>query len=259
MPANRMRPASRSDLNKARQRSGSLISSRTTCQARWPAKARRPTAKTTPAPAAIAGGSDEQHRKPVEQAEHGLGAFPEQKRGGLDADERVVLAILMGINRVVADHPGNRAGIEQQRRNAERAEGGGPTHQCAPGKRQSQHDLRPVCDAFHERVDRDDGERSDAKGNREAVEGDQHDETDQCLQQQKAESLLDADLPGRNGPRTCALNAAVEIAVDDVVPGAAGAAHRECTDKEERDVDEARSGAAGGDSGESGRPPAWQQ
>ena len=75
----------------------------------------------------------------------------------------------------------------------------------------------------------------------------------------KPKACLHADLPGWNRPRTRALNAAVEIAVDDVVPGAAGAAHGEGADKEQRDVDKARSGAAGGDGGERGRPPAGQQ
>ena len=54
--------------------------------------------------------------------------------------------------------------------------------------------------------------------------------------EQEADGLHDADLTGRNRPRARALDAAVEIAVDDVVPGAAGAAHGEGADEEQRDV-----------------------
>jgi len=65
-----------------------------------------------------------------------------------------------------------------------------------------------------------------------AVELHQHDEADQRLRDQERGGLSDAHLAGRDRPRTGAFNAAVEIAVDDVVPGAAGAAHREGADEE---------------------------
>ena len=51
----------------------------------------------------------------------------------------------------------------------------------------------------------------------------------------------------------------VEIAIDDVVPGAAGAAHGEGADEKQSEVREARSGDAGGDRGKRRRPPARQQ
>src|SRR3954465_4437517 len=50
-PANRISPASRFDLNTARQSTGSWMSSRATCQARCAANTPSPSANTTPPPA----------------------------------------------------------------------------------------------------------------------------------------------------------------------------------------------------------------
>ena len=69
----------------------------------------------------------------------------------------------------------------------------------------------------------------------------------------------DADLPGRDWPRARALDAAVEIAIDDVVPRAAGAAHGEGADEEQGEVREARRRAMRGDRSKRRRPPARQQ
>ena len=57
---------------------------------------------------------------------------------------------------------------------------------------------------------------------------------------QKHRGLTHADLPGGNRTRARALDAAVEIAIDDVVPGAAGAAHGEGADEEQREMQEVR-------------------
>ena len=78
---------------------------------------------------------------------------------------------------------------------------------------------------------------------------DQHGKADQRLQDQKQRGLGDADLAGRNGTRAGALDAAVEIAIDDVVPGAAGAAHGEGADEEQGDVGKARAFGMGRDRG----------
>ena len=55
---------------------------------------------------------------------------------------------------------------------------------------------------------------------------------------QKDRRRRDAHLPGRDRPRARALDHGVEVAVDDVVPGAAGAAHGEGADEEQHDVPE---------------------
>ena len=144
----------------------------------------------------------------------------------------------MGIDGVVADHPGDRAGIEQQCRQIEPAERRRPAHQRAPGEGEAEHDLRPVGDPLHERIDRDHGERGEPDKDREAVELQQHREPDQGLQHEKDGSRRDRHLARRDRPRARALDAGVEIAVDDVVPGAAGAAHGEGADEEQDDVPE---------------------
>ena len=65
-------------------------------------------------------------------------------------------------------------------------------------------------------------------------------EPDQRLGDEKRCGLRDADLSGRDRARARALDQGVEIAVDDVVPGAAGAAHGEGADEEQREVPQAR-------------------
>ena len=59
--------------------------------------------------------ADQQHREAVEQDQRLVRMRAEQARGGLDADQRIVLGVLMRVDRVVADHPGNRAGIKHER------------------------------------------------------------------------------------------------------------------------------------------------
>ena len=82
---------------------------------------------------------------------------------------------------------------------------------------------------------------------------------DQRLQNQKRHRLFDRHLTRRDRPRARALDLGVEIAVGDVVPGAAGAAHREGADEEQQAMPGIGIGLAGGDRGEPGRPPARQQ
>ena len=61
-----------------------------------------------------------------------LRRFAEQQRRRLDADQRIVLTVLMRIDGVVGDHPGDRAGVEEQRRRVEATEHTGPALQRAP-------------------------------------------------------------------------------------------------------------------------------
>ena len=202
---------------------------------------------------------DEDDGETIKQRQHRLGALAEQQRGGFDADQRIVFAILVGVDGVVADHPGDRAGIEQKRRHIEPAESAGPAHQRAPGKRQPEHDLRPIGDALHERIDHDDGERGDAERDGEAVERDQYGKADKRLQDEEQSRLRDAHLAGRDRPRAGALDGAVEIAIDDVVPGAAGAAHGKGADEKQNEMQDVRRPRVGRDRGERRRPPARQQ
>ena len=53
-------------------------------------------------------------------------------------------------------YPGDRAGVEHEGRRIKPAEDSRPAHQRAPGEGEAEHDLRPIGDAFHERIDGDD-------------------------------------------------------------------------------------------------------
>ena len=82
---------------------------------------------------------------------------------------------------------------------------------------------------------------------------------DERLHDEEDRGPKDADLPGRDWPRARPLDAAVEIAIDDVVPRAAGAAHGEGADEKQGEVREARRRAMRGDRSKRRRPPARQQ
>src|SRR5262249_4784915 len=58
---------------------------------------------------APSGGGDQSNGEGIADREHRLGALAEEQRRRLDADQRVVLAILVRVDGVVADHPGDRA------------------------------------------------------------------------------------------------------------------------------------------------------
>src|SRR5262249_34325277 len=68
----------------------------------------------------------------------------------------------------------------------------------------------------------------------------------------------DAHLARRDRPRAGTLDAGIEIAVDDVVPGAARPAHCKGADEEQREVAQVDRGS-GRYRGERGRPPARNQ
>ena len=250
-----MKPASRFDLNTTRQFCGSSISSRRTCHARCAAKSTSPIAKTRPRAGAPSCQRHQHDGQRVARREHRLGPLAKQQRGRVDADQRVILAVLVRIDRVVADHPGDRPGVQQIGRQIEPAEHRRPAHQRTPGEGQAETDLRPIGESLHERIDRHHAERRDPAGNREAVELHQHRQSDKRLRHQECGRGLDRHLPGWNRSRARALDSPVEIAIDDVVPGAAGTAHREGTDQEKDDVPEVDV-VASGNRREAGGPPA---
>ena len=81
---------------------------------------------------------------------------------------------------------------------------------------------------------------------------------DESLRHHEERGLRDRDLPRRNRPRARALDASVEIAIDQVVPRAAGAAHGKRADEEQDDMPQAReSGLV--HARKTDRPPAWHQ
>ena len=76
-------------------------------------------------------------------------------------------------------------------------------------------------------------ERRDAEKHREPVELEKDEEADERLRDEEELRLPDAHLAARDRPRPRAGDGGVDVAVDDVVVGAAGAAHGDRTDQEE--------------------------
>ena len=236
----------------------SCRSSVRTWKARCAAKARRPSQARFFAPAIARLRADPQHRDRVADGDAAAHLGAEIARRRLDADDLVVLDVLKRVDGVVADNPGDRARIEEERRRRQRAVDRGPAHQGAPGKAQPEHDLRQPDDALHERIEEHDQDRGEARGDREQVELQQHREADQALDRDEGERSEDAHLAGGQGPVPGPLDAAVEIAVDEVVIGRAGAAHGDGADEEEREMPEIRR-RPGGERAKGRGPPARQE
>src|SRR5262249_59066126 len=92
----------------------------------------------------------------------------------------------------------------------------------------------------------------------EAIELQQNRKPDERLQHEKSGGGGDRHLSRRNRARTRALDPCVEVAIDDIVPGAARPAHGEGADEEEGEVPDIDP-AAGVNCGESGGPPTRPQ
>ena len=82
---------------------------------------------------------------------------------------------------------------------------------------------------------------------------------DQRLHHQEHHRRLHAHLARRDRPRARALDPCIDVAVDQIVPGAAGAAHDDGADQQQHDVPGIGPPGAVGDGGERRRPPARQQ
>src|SRR5262245_42938959 len=68
---------------------------------------------------------------------------------------------------------------------------------------------------------------------RKSIELDQHQQTDQRLRNHEGGGLRDGDLLRGDRARASALDQPIKIAVDEIVPGAACAAHCKCADEEQ--------------------------
>ena len=100
-------------------------------------------------------------RKPASQR---LVRRPEQPRRRLHPDQRVVLAVLVRVDRVVEQRPGDAGRIEQ--RPAPQAEPAGvrrPAEQRAPVEGEPEEDLRPPGEPLGEGIDRDQRQRADRR------------------------------------------------------------------------------------------------
>ena len=205
------------------------------------------------------GGIDEAERQREEQGQPPDGPVAEFQRGGLEADQRIVLLVLVGVDGVIGERPRHATGIEQHGGQRQRTVDRLPAHQRSPVEGQPQHRLRPVGDALHEGIDGNDQQRGGTRCHREPVELQQDDEAEEAEQDEEGEGLLHAHLARRDGAELGALHAAVKVAVGDVVQGAARTPHDDGAEKEEEGIPRVREAAAIGDLAQRQSPPAGQQ
>ena len=182
-------------------------------------------------------------------------ARAELDRGRADAGDGIIGDILEGIDRIVAHRPQNGAGVEGQRRPAEAAGRGGPTDERPPGERESEHELRPIGDPLHERINRDRCQGGEAEPDGVAVEAEQNREPDQreCDQEGRCRLRTDPSACQRSPAR--ALDLAIEISIHEVVECRPRASHDDGTPHEERQMQHVRR-LPDRDRREGGAPPA---
>ena len=139
----------------------------------------------------------------------------------------------MGVDRVIAERPGDAGGVKQQRRRRQLSRDRRIAHERPPVEGKAEPGLRPPGDSLHERIGGDQRQRRDAKEDRIRIELQQRQQADGAEKGEKRPCPPDADLAGRYRPQGGARDFRVEIAIDDVVIGAARAAHDEGADREQ--------------------------
>ena len=107
-------------------------------------------------------------------------------------------------------------------------------------------------------IDRHDDQGGEPDDTSEAVEAQEHREADKRLQDEKRRGVSHADPPGRQRAAAGALDARVEVAIEDVVICAAGAAHRDRPNQEKEEMRDIRP-MMGGEARERGRLPARRE
>ena len=178
------------------------------------------------------GGDSQQEGGDIEGEHAALGAVTEAARGRLHAGEGVVFQILHGVDGVIAQGPEQAADIQQDGRPAQSVGRGGVAEQGAPVEGQAQPGLRPPGDPLHERIAGHEAEREHTQADGQPAHADQDRQRCQAAAEDEAPGLFDADLSGRDRPQGRARHLGVEVAVDDVVEGAAGRPHQRGPDQE---------------------------
>ncbi len=115
--------------------------------------------------------------------------------------------------------------------------------------------MRPIGDALHEGIGRDQHDHEEAEQDRQAIEREEDRRAERELQEHERDRGFDADRARGDRPHAGALDLGVEVAIDDVVEGAAGAAHHHRADAEQHD--QLPIGPASGREGDA--PPAREE
>ena len=89
----------------------------------------------------------------IEGANPGRAFLAEFQRCRFEAEHQVVFGILMGVDGVIADGPGDGAEVEQDRGQFQPVFVRRPADQSAPVEGEAEDELRPVREALHVRVD----------------------------------------------------------------------------------------------------------
>ncbi len=183
--------------------------------------------------------AEQDDRRRIEDRDPRLRPLPERARARLDPGERVVLDILQCVDRVVAERPGDAAGVEQEHRRRRRGDRA-PRDGNAPVEGQAEPCLRPPGDPLHERI---------GGNQREACQRDPRRQRPQCQQDGQGGERqhhepdgggAHGDGPACHRPVAGARDLRVEVTVDDVVIDAPRAAHRRRAEREQRQQPPAR-------------------
>ncbi len=160
----------------------------------------------------------------------------QQPRGGLYANQFVILAILMRIDRVVAQGPEEKPGIENKGGQIDVAGLGRKSQKRTPVEGKSQPGLRPPGDPLHERIGGHQQKRGDAQNYGEAVELQQDDQSQQGQENHKDTSAGHADGARGDGTAARARHLGIDLAVHDIVEGATGSPHDDGAKPEQHDI-----------------------
>ncbi len=174
---------------------------------------------------------EHQHLQP---ADHEQVRVAEQYGGRLHADPAIVLAVGHGVERVVDYGPGQRHAEQEPRQLLGRACLRRECHRHGPPERRSQHELRDRDEALDERVD----DRQPGRDHRQHLRGPvQHrceSHGDQGQRDEQGQRLHRRDRAGRQRAGAGALDVRVDLAIRKIVQHAAGRAHYDHAEDENR-------------------------
>lgn len=199
----------------------------------------------------------QRHLRHGQSSQHLLRLLVVLQRDALDARLGVILDVHVCVNHVVHHRPRHVRGVQQRCPGLRRAVGQqvhaqrGEAHDCAPGKGQAENELRVVGDALHEGIcchEEQARRRVEEAGSGEL---EQDGEPGQELPAGEDKPLEGGDSAAGDGAQARARDVWVEIAVPEVVDGAACAAHDDGSRQEEEGGGEdCGGGGHGGGAGE---------
>ena len=179
-------------------------------------------------------------------------------RSGFDPDHRVVFPVLQGIDCVISDCP-HRQGEKQDDVRKPDHPGGRSGHQNAPIEGQSQPGLRPERNSLHVWIGRHQWQGEQGYQFCVQRKAEPHQKADQKLRAQKGVSPVQCNCTRRDRPPGCAGNLCIDLAIGNVVPSAARAAHGDRANTKQDRPAKICPGKVAGDRRESQANPARQR